>query len=288
MSPQRIRAFNFHSTLAQARLAPVVPLLPPDIELDFIDGDVACSPFDEVRSYFPGPYFCYYKSLSTGAVQNALSRVLKIMEEDGPYDGVIGFSQGAALAATLILHQQTSLDCAFKFAIFLSGHLPYSPDKRFGINLADILAKAGISPDLLREIQRLNPLQYMPLIADSVINACSEKTDSPSSGEERSCTVKASNNSFCHVDPQTESETSFIIHHSVIFRQSRISIPTVHIYGLNDPMLPQARLLTQLCSTMTYKVVEHEGKHEVPRSQESLDRCQSAIDWALARAEHLA
>lgn len=47
---------------------------------------------------------------------------------DGPFDGVIAFSQGTSLAAALVLEHQLRPACGnllFKCAIFLSGRMPY-------------------------------------------------------------------------------------------------------------------------------------------------------------------
>jgi predicted esterase len=54
-------------------------------------------------------------------VHECYEYLLDIIDEEGPFDGVVGFSQGAAAAATALLHSQ-SLDSTapplFKFAIF--------------------------------------------------------------------------------------------------------------------------------------------------------------------------
>jgi len=70
---------------------------------------------------------------------SALRSLSHHISENGPYDGVIAFSQGACLAATLMLqHQSQDTDSEFglgdsdeplfKCAIFLSGILPLDPD----------------------------------------------------------------------------------------------------------------------------------------------------------------
>ena len=49
------------------------------------------------------------------------------MEEEGPFDGIIGFSQGAALAATYLLRfsqEKPHEPLPFKCAIFFSGGVP--------------------------------------------------------------------------------------------------------------------------------------------------------------------
>lgn len=38
------------------------------------------------------------------SAQQALDYLYQIIEEEGPFDGIIGYSEGATVAATLILH----------------------------------------------------------------------------------------------------------------------------------------------------------------------------------------
>ena len=46
----------------------------------------------------------------------------KTVKENGPFDGVIGFSQGGSLTAMLCLMQESRIhDFGFKFAIIIAG-----------------------------------------------------------------------------------------------------------------------------------------------------------------------
>ena len=47
----------------------------------------------------------------------------EIVEEEGPFEGVLGFSQGAEVAASLLLYQGQNVN--FKFAVFIGGTQPY-------------------------------------------------------------------------------------------------------------------------------------------------------------------
>ncbi|KAK3332338.1 serine hydrolase FSH [Cercophora scortea] len=67
------------------------------------------------------------------STDNALKYLVKIMEERGPFDGIIGYSEGATVAATLLLHEQRRLlkkgiKPMFKYAIFFAGWPPVDPD----------------------------------------------------------------------------------------------------------------------------------------------------------------
>ena len=61
-----------------------------------------------------------------------------IGDEQGPFDGCIGFSQGAAMAALLC----ATCERAFRFAVFFGGFTPRSPD------VAPLFAAESRSPAL--------------------------------------------------------------------------------------------------------------------------------------------
>ena len=47
----------------------------------------------------------------------------EIVEEEGPFEGLLGFSQGAEVAASLLFYQ--GRDVTFKFAVFIGGGTPF-------------------------------------------------------------------------------------------------------------------------------------------------------------------
>ncbi len=63
----------------------------------------------------------------------ALKFLFKVMKEKGPFEGIIGYSEGATVAATLLLHEQrrfqkSGIAPMFKYAIFFAGWPPVAPD----------------------------------------------------------------------------------------------------------------------------------------------------------------
>ncbi len=84
----------------------------------------------DVQTFFPGPYLCYYDLPTPSLVQQAHDFIFDVIEQDGPFDGVIAFSQGAALVASMMLqHAKTgSTETLFKVAVFAGATLPYNLD----------------------------------------------------------------------------------------------------------------------------------------------------------------
>ena len=64
-------------------------------------------------------------------IEESIAHLQRYMLEHGPFDGVLGFSQGACLASILCARQQASAAVAtaaaprrFRFAILVSGFVP--------------------------------------------------------------------------------------------------------------------------------------------------------------------
>jgi len=80
-----------------------------NLELHFIDGLIESDGEEDIRGVFPGPYYMWSSVSSDSKLANfqsgkqALDFVQDVILEDGPFDGIIGFSEGAALAYALLL-----------------------------------------------------------------------------------------------------------------------------------------------------------------------------------------
>jgi predicted esterase len=73
------------------------------------------------------------QSLGNQSAQDALDYLYHIMETDGPFDGIIGYSEGATVAATLLLHEQRRFEThgvepMFKCGLFFAGWPPMTPE----------------------------------------------------------------------------------------------------------------------------------------------------------------
>ncbi|PGH05128.1 hypothetical protein AJ79_06876 [Helicocarpus griseus UAMH5409] len=78
-----------------------------------------------------------------GALRPVLDRVMQILDEEGDIEGIIGYSEGALVGASVILEEQRRFETigrpvGIKCAVFLSGWPPFDPKtERF------ILSDAG-------------------------------------------------------------------------------------------------------------------------------------------------
>lgn len=59
----------------------------------------------------------------------------------------------------------------------------------------------------------------------------------------------------------------------------KISIPTVHVYGIKDPRYPASVQLAHFSSAERRQVFDHGGGHEIPRTTVVSEKIASLIKW---------
>lgn len=84
----------------------------------------------------PAPVAAAHRS-----TDHAIKYLLEVVRKHGPFDAIVGYSEGATVAATMLLYQQRmrrlwGREELFKYAIFFAGWPPLDP-KTHDIVLAD-------------------------------------------------------------------------------------------------------------------------------------------------------
>lgn len=100
------------------------------------EGEVDSGPGPGVEGFFEGPFFSYYKWPRTfqddeQSIMEAYEMLFEIIEEEGPFDGVLGFSHGGALATGFIAHHvkhRPYEPAPFRCAVFFNSMPPFRMD----------------------------------------------------------------------------------------------------------------------------------------------------------------
>jgi len=119
----------------ERQLQPLCDHLGSTHEYVFINGPIPSPPARDIPDCGKPPYFCWYEGLSSKQCQLAHDTIAETIKEEGPFDGVIGFSQGAAVAISFLLHHRIRNPGAaspFGFGLFFCPNLVISPDPDFG------------------------------------------------------------------------------------------------------------------------------------------------------------
>jgi hypothetical protein len=82
-------------------------------------------------SFSDQPLYGYYNPISAASIAQTETELLEIIDNEGPFDGVLGYSGGGGLAAQLIIRDQERYpgkmpsERPFRFAVFFNGTTPF-------------------------------------------------------------------------------------------------------------------------------------------------------------------
>jgi hypothetical protein len=109
LPPQRklkllgLHGFRTSGDILKRQLSKWSPSILDLIDLDTLDGPFPCLGKSDVEGYFEGPYYEWFRFnkdyTEFEGVEDAISFISDYMKTNGPYDGLVGFSQVLALVA---------------------------------------------------------------------------------------------------------------------------------------------------------------------------------------------
>lgn len=295
----------------EAQLAPLKRAIDGAHEWVFIDGLYEHVGNSAVRAFFPGPFFSFHEGIRPREMREAHDYIAEVIEEEGPFDGVLGFSreyevaltyrtvatdqqrctEGASLAMSFMLDQK--LECPakptpFRFAILFNIGFIVSPNE----NLCDgqvvsVLEKAHRAGDLVNA-DAMNGKKFQlkglskhvgnstdPGVADDLVNILNLSITSAA--------LEDSVERITLVEGKTEDDAPRLMHPAMI--EARADIPTAIIVGEKDPLYPCALLAEALCTQGLRVLTVHRGGHDIPRIGGDVDLAVNSCKWAIKKAE---
>lgn len=292
--------------------------LSPKHTFDFVDGGYGCSAAPGISSLYPGPYLAWFSRYDPEHVEEVHDFLRSVMEEDGPYDGIIGFSQGASLAASFLLCEEFrrananhggKAPCSFKVAIFFNAVMLFSPSEDIG---------ADITEQIKQQEEKYTGFLKgeTELQAPSIPQSWPSETTSPSPISieasssiawkmpkwDVSSTSLSSLSSVSSADDEPSRQMHAARKRSIAMEsvrllkspkvfgfppgkfQCRIPIPTLHVIGREDEFAEHSRTLVELCRVDKAEVMVVDGGHDLPRSKQGLDECARLFDMVTMMA----
>lgn len=206
----------------------------------------------------------------------AVENLKEVLEAEGPFDGIFGFSQGAALALTYLHLQQTTGDpIAIRFAALFSSAMPCSSDTSLGEAVIEKLRARRMDikdrSNVFREDLSVEEREFVKILQQTIVEATSANCGFQwPSLEVYSCGEL--------------DEIPRVIYASAL--KQKIQVPTIHVWGQNDfPYLKNmAELSSNLCEPSTSRVIIHSGLHDMPKKSIEIRAVLRNLDWAMAQA----
>ncbi|CEO96047.1 hypothetical protein PBRA_004737 [Plasmodiophora brassicae] len=131
-----LHGFRQHASQFRGKTAALKRVLKEVADLDYVQGPHRVMPLSapEGTTLDEVPLQCAWWLLDDATLeyrgwQASVDLIRDVVKERGPFDGILGFSQGACMAAVYCAAQQANqFDNAFRFAILAGGFVPRAPD----------------------------------------------------------------------------------------------------------------------------------------------------------------
>lgn len=223
----------------------------------------------------PGPFYCYYKSIEPERIRGAIELLACVVEEEGPFDGIVGFSQGASVALSYLMDLEinnSDVPLPFKWGVFFNSIVAASPDvtfmekeiRRTAENLdTSAIFEAMAARESAEEVMESSngPTNRLSLMSDKARQALvMEMTDLI-----RVCMMGATDRQISLADiskdlqsgKKTVDEFPRVFHPTAV--KQRIRMPTIHVVGKkeNVNLSKQSRLMSKLCAQDSRVFIEH-------------------------------
>lgn len=246
---------------------------------------------------FDPPYFAYYEDAAFASTAKAHKLVEEAIEIDGPFDGIVGFSQGAGLALSYLIHQHVvhpNEPSKFKFGLFFSTSFVLSPDPMYKDDeVMNILGK--FTQDDIKVFHEVvfNPASRQTDIENGAFMQKLDQTGRDLFKELgwEACSVFQTRNQL-HIEDKVDFIEKLKTHElppeafprffNPVYTTQRLSIPTVHCLGRNDSdcLRRLAFIGRDLCSDGKSFTLEHAGRHELPMKRDDATAVANAVEKA--------
>ena len=219
------------------------------------------------------PQYSYYNPLIPASIYDAEVRLLELIEEEGGFDGVMGYSMGAAFAAQVMIHHSRCSDGAeplFRFAVFINGGTPL---KAFEVAKEEIVEGAAASEELARELQAtfLRPSNLRARKGDNGEEAEAAVAARKRQIEAASTGMLADGRSFL-----TNGKLGVTRYESRL-DGTLIDVPTLHVSCPSEVNPNLGKNLLELCDPALVKEHHHPFGHDFPRGQVEMKKIAEAI-----------
>ncbi|KAI1505138.1 serine hydrolase FSH [Biscogniauxia marginata] len=253
-----------------------------DFDFDFVQGTVRHTEGNwslYTTSFTDQPLYGYYNPISPPSILQTEEELFEIIERDGPFDGVLGFSGGAGLAAQLIVRdlfkhpEKQPSERPFRFAIFFNGTTPFNI---FRVDEADVLPEREPAHDMIAEAHKV-------LMRSSAVRKKEEISDEDRQGHDTMLSLidKFETRTLRTGQSFISDGTYGIYRYSVADNNGEplIRIPTLHVRdpGEDEDDVNHGLNLLKICDPAFVREFNHTYGHDFPRGRREIKAISQLI-----------
>lgn len=227
-----------------------------------------------VADIFPGPYLSWSFDFSPASFRAAFGLIHQTFTNEGPFDGVFGFSQGSAVIAAYLLEQAAlhpEKPLPVSFGIFCSTPPILSTDPAYiqrmygSLSAEDLSRLRSGNPDEIEKLPEPSRDAALMLVKSLAI------------------TKEIHGQSDTYFTDRPIPEIPCAVHPDVY--KARLAIPTLHACSNHDPVFMQqtSALCGLFCEAKSRRSFKHSAIHSLPRvpteAKEMAAMMDSVASW---------
>jgi hypothetical protein len=286
---------GLNASIMERQMAGIIDALGPDYDFVFIDGEVERRAAPGVPAGIDGPFYTYHNDLRPESIRAVCDLIDVIVEEEGPFDGFMGFSQGAAAGVSYIMDKgfnAPNQGCPFRWIVLFSCPLALSPDGALyelefelrnilhkKMNLSGTINKSLLETRGSKLVRSVNRQRFMtdPAALEALEDdyyALSEAFAQSADNERE----EGVHSLYQDALDNPSTENALVFYHPGMTSQ-RIPVPSVHCVGKNDmyQLIEQSKMIRDLCDEGDTISIEHSFGHDIPRDSLSTQAIAKAI-----------
>ncbi|KAL4887854.1 serine hydrolase FSH [Aspergillus ambiguus] len=272
-----LHGYGTNIEIMQYQLSGIMGGADPSWEFHFLQSETECpAASPELEKIFSGPFYCWSRLFDAESIGAAHDLIEEAIDEHGPFTGVLGFSQGAAIMASYVLEHAAAHPnepLPFRFAIFCSPTIPCAADQSY---CRCVFGSLSAEQERYLRSGKDDRIAQLPepvrLAIEEFVNvvkgAYSVTRESPNFYLDR-----------------PRHKIPCPLHPGLL--NTRFRIPTLHLHGKEDlPGLTSCGLMMEsFCDSKIRKTIQHTSGHDIPRSKPEVTRVLSAMEWIIAQSE---
>lgn len=227
------------------------------------------------------PLYGYYNPLSAQSVLETEESLLELIKEEGPFDGVLGYSAGASLAGQIICsdfekHPFKSPDeRPFRFACFINA---ISPLKAFRLDDEQVQDGVIEVDSVTNPVVKAALDEYLRPSATRARKSFHKRADMPDSDAIRQEVESLQTRLLEDGTPFFTDGVYGMTRYDANFHGTLITIPTLHVRCPESGDAHDNGAHTQaLCEPDLAKEIHHPFGHDFPRGAQLLKKISTAF-----------
>ncbi|KAE8153645.1 hypothetical protein BDV25DRAFT_136764 [Aspergillus avenaceus] len=271
-----LHGFGTNPNTLESQMAAVTEIADPSWEFFYLAGEVECSPNEDHVKHIRPPYLCYSEHLDPNSLDAAHALIDEAIEENGPFDGALGFSLGAAVIASYLLERLTKYpdeSLPIRFAIFCSPVTPFSGNSSYRQGIFGWLTTDDERRLRSGDDQEISGLPEPARLAVSILIYFFKAVKGITSKDYNFYLNRPLSEVPCVLDPR--------------LCPTRIPIPTLHVHAENDiPGLEHsAEIIESFCSAGKRRVIRHNNGHSLLLSSAEARQMVLGMEWVASQSQ---